>query len=616
MKIRLSFKARMVGSSVLVVLCTLACISFFLHRSLREQMISQLREVFEQRITFIKEAIEHSPSLELSPSSLDRLADRLGHQTGSRVTLLRPDGTVLGDSNLTPDEISSATKESSRPEIRGVLEKGKEWSIRPDLETDHEVMFLAEIIGELDHPLLIMRISRPMSDLDGKLGRVRRILFWSSLLGMILSLGVAWLVANHIFNPVTELTKTAMNISSGKLHHRLRRYPNHEIGDLGRALDRMADHLQEEIEAVTRARDRLEAILRGMVEGVLVTDSNGRITQANRALRELLDLQTHPLGRRPSEMVRNADLIEAVRQVAEGAPYSKLEIRTRGKHPRILEVEVAALPGEGPRSGVVAVFHDITERHRIEQMRRDFVANVSHELRTPLAAVRGAVETLLDGALEKPKYAKKFTEVINRQVKRLESLVLDLLNLARMESGEAGPSTDQVPLNSLIESSLSAVNELASARSVTLLKEIESAVVYVIGDPRMLEQALVNLLENAVKYTEGGGLVTLRVYDEKQEVHLAVTDTGMGISKEHLSRIFERFYRVNKDRSREMGGTGLGLAIVKHVAQAHGGRVEVDSFPGKGSTFTLVLPPLKHSGIPGNDYFPAGTVTDSNISSR
>ena len=249
------------------------------------------------------------------------------------------------------------------------------------------------------------------------------MVLWASLLGVVLSLGLAFFVSIQIFRPIKELTRVAAGISSGDLTQRLRRYPNHEIGELGRVFDRMADHLQEEIEEVTRARDRLEAILRGMVEGVLVTDSSERITLVNLALKRMLDIKTTPLGRMPYEIIRNADLIDALKAINMGAPSVSLEIRVFNPKPRTLQVEAASLPGDGQRSGVVAVFHDISERKRVEEMRKDFVANVSHELRTPLAAVKGAVETLMDGALENPKFSRKFIEIIGRHVERLENKI-------------------------------------------------------------------------------------------------------------------------------------------------------------------------------------------------
>ena len=292
----------------------------------------------------------------------------------------------------------------------------------------------------------------------------------------------------------------------------------------------------------------------------------------------------------PSEILRNPVLIETLQKVSQDTPYISTEIHTLGPPPRTLEVDVAPLTGEGPRTGVVAVFHDITERKALDDMRRDFVANVSHELRTPLSAIRASVETLMDGALKDPKFARQFTEVIDRHVLRLQKIVDDLLVLARLESKDSRPPMEQLKVNELAESALKAVTELAAARDVTLEHEISDDELTMKGDRHQLEQALVNLLDNAIKYSEAKGRVALRIIRQENQVEFSVTDTGVGIPQEHLSRIFERFYRVDKNRSRDLGGTGLGLSIVKHIAQVHGGRVDVNSSSGRGSIFRLIIP--------------------------
>ncbi|MEW5721779.1 MAG: ATP-binding protein [Thermodesulfobacteriota bacterium] len=578
------------GAAVLVVLLTLAFTAIFLQRSLREQSITQVRETLFQELAVLKEIVRDRWAPGRSPAESDHLADDLGARLNLRVTLVAPDGTVVGDSDVPLDRLGLLENHAGRPEIKTALAEGRGWSLRRSSTVALDLIYAAELLGNPGRPELVLRLAMPLAAFDRTMDRLWRLILWASVLGLLLSLGVAYLVSHHLSRPLRELTRTALNISAGDLTRRVRRYPKHEVGDLGRAFDQMADHLQEEIVQVTQARDRLEAILRGMVEGVLVTDAAGHITQANRVLHDMLDLETYPVGRTPAEILRSADLIEAFQRVAGGAPATSLEITTRGKNPRTLEVEIAALPGEGPRAGTVAVFHDVTERRRVDKMRRDFVANVSHELRNPLAAVKGAAETLLGGALEDKDAARRFAEAIHRQTLRLEGIVLDLLELARLESGGTPAVQDEFPVKTLIEASRAAVADLAAARGVALELDLPDPDLVLRGDFRELEQALVNLLDNALKYTDSGGRVTLAARREEGKVILRVTDTGVGIPAEHLPRIFERFYRVDKNRSRELGGTGLGLAIVKHVAQAHGGKVEVVSFPGRGSTFTLILP--------------------------
>jgi two-component system phosphate regulon sensor histidine kinase PhoR len=592
MKLRLSFQSWIFGACIIVVLSVLLFMTVFLEQSLQAAAVAEQEKIMRLKLAMARKIADPVVRSDASIPELDALAGRLAERFGLRVTLLRPDGRMVGDSSLSSDLWSREDDLLLTPEVGRLLDSPPS---RPPFDA---VMYNGFSLtgvttaGGEDVPLLIVRLHLPSIEPSATQELVYNAILWAGAFGMGISLVLAFFLAHQWYRPVRDLTRTALDISSGDLTQRLRRYPNHEIGDLGRAFDRMADHLQEEIEEVTRARDRLEAILRGMVEGVLVTDSHGRITHANRALRELVNLEAYPIGRTLSETIRNADLIEAVRRVIEGAPYADLEIRTLARNPRILRVEMAALPDQGDRAGVVAVFHDITELKRMEDMRRDFVANVSHEFRTPLAAIHGAVETLLSGALDNPKFARKFTGVIERHVKRLERLVIDLLDLARLESGQdKGPKKDvSVDLNQLAASCLAAVSDLAVSRQVTLKHEPAAQPLTVLGQARQLEQAVVNLLENAIKYTEPGGRVTLRVYRSHNDSVVEVSDTGIGIPPEYQNRIFERFYRVDTNRSREMGGTGLGLAIVKHVAQISGGRVELDSFPGRGSTFRLVFP--------------------------
>jgi len=590
LKPRFTFHNWIFGGCILVVLCTLAFVGIFLERSLREQIIRHLRDSLFHQVAVLGEVISDRWSQTDPLADSDKLAQFLGRKMGLRVTLISPGGLVVGDSEVPTEKVAGLENHADRPEIIQALAEGQGWSVRRSATLQQDYLYVAGLIGPPDRPRLIVRASLSLAESEAVLSRLKRLILWASLLGVILSLGAAFLVAQRISRPIKDLTRTVLNISSGDLAQRLHLYPNHEIGDLGRAFDQMADHLQEELEAVTQARDRLETVLRRMVEGVLVTDSTGRILMTNQSLRDLLGLIFNPLGRRPSEILRNAKLIEAFREVSAGSPYLSLEIETLTPGKRALEVHLAALPGEGPGSGVVAVFHDVTQRKRVEEMRRDFVANVSHELRTPLAAIRASVETLLDGALEKPQFARQFTEVIERQVRRIESIVFDLLALARLESGQEESHRENIIWAELVETVLGMVSELAHSRQVALKSEISPGLKEFRGNKRQVEQALVNLLDNALKYTEAGGEVTLKVYHRDHQVCLAVTDTGVGIAPEHHDRIFERFYRVDKNRSRELGGTGLGLAIVKHIAQAHGGKVEVESFPGRGSTFRLILP--------------------------
>jgi two-component system phosphate regulon sensor histidine kinase PhoR len=589
LKPRLSFQVWILGGCVLVVICTLIFVASLLQRSLTDQMVRQRRQALHQQLLLVKEMISQRRDAFDSIAVADVFADKLGKILNNRLTLIAPDGRVLGDSEVPASQVAVLENHANRPEVRDALAKGEGWSLRRSSTLGLDLLYLAEVLtGPDGRPQLILRLAVPLSELEKTVGRARRLIIGASFLGVLLALGVAYLVSRRISRPVEDLTRTARRITTGDLSLRVQRYPTNELGELGRAFDRMADHLQEEIRSLVRARDRLEAVLKGMVEGVMLLDQDGRVLLTNRALWRLLHLTEDAVGRTITEVVRNADLQETVQKVLAGEVHLSTEIQTLGRNPRILEVNVVGITGE--ELGAVAAFHDITESKRLEQVRRDFVANVSHELRTPLTAIRGSVETLLGGALDNVQYAGHFVVMIQRHVERLQRLLDDLLDLAKIESGETTPRQDRFQSTEFADTVLGTVGELAASRGVELSWELPREPLSLTGDRRQLEQAVVNLLDNAIKYSEPGGKVTLRIDRTDGRVQLAVSDTGIGIASQHLPRIFERFYRVDKGRSRELGGTGLGLAIVKHIVQAHGGNVQVESTPGRGTTFRIALP--------------------------
>lgn len=590
MKIRLSFQGWIFGGCFLVVLCTLIFVGIIVQHSVHERLMQSIREDMRTHLALASEIVRDRLPRPGDPALADALAGDLGKRLHLRVTLIRKDGVVLGDSKVPLKELPALENHASRPEVKRAMAAGTGSSVRHSSTLGLDLLYVAGKQKLQDGDTLVVRLALPLATIARGMDDVRHLIVVAILLGLMLSTGVAYLVARGISRPVKELTRTATAIAGGDLSRRFRRYPRHEVGELGRAFDQMAESLQKEIEAVRLARDRRAAILSAMREGVLVTDAEGGILLTNQALRNLLGLAEDPEGRPAAETIRNADLLEAMAAVRAGQPHVVAEMRTLGPERRILGINAVRITGEDPAGGCVAVLHDVTEQKRTEQVRRDFVANVSHELRTPLTAIRGSVDTLLGGALDSPPDAKRFCEMIARQVVRLDQLVKDILDLAAIESGEGERRGEEITAAELAESMLATVSDLAKTRQVELRTELPEGGLSFRGDRRALEQAALNLLDNAVKYTPSGGRVTLSIVREGDMVRIDVADTGMGIAPDQQSRIFERFYRVDKNRSRELGGTGLGLAIVKHTAKALGGRVELQSAPGKGSTFSLLIP--------------------------
>jgi two-component system, OmpR family, phosphate regulon sensor histidine kinase PhoR len=330
----------------------------------------------------------------------------------------------------------------------------------------------------------------------------------------------------------------------------------------------------------------LAAALEGIADGVWITDATGAVVRHNAALRRLLDAGEEVVGKRPLFLVRKGELHEAVLRACSGGNSSVVEVVMEGPRPRVLEVQVAPL-GDG-LPGSAAVFRDVTDLKRLERVRQDFVANVSHELRTPIAAILGYAETLQSGALTDAVHGPQMVDIIHRQSERLSELVTDLLELSRLDAGERPLAVGSVAVGEVVARAAEAVEPRAAAKHITITRSVPAGLA-ARGDAKALEQVLVNLLDNAVKYTPEGGSVELTAQNEASRVQLSVRDTGLGIEAKHLPRLFERFYRVDRGRSREMGGTGLGLSIVRHLVSAMGGDVRVQSQLGLGSTFTVTL---------------------------
>ena len=427
---------------------------------------------------------------------------------------------------------------------------------------------------------------------------VRRSFLFSSFLSLIVIIPLAYFLAKSLTHPILEVTKKAIQLVSSNFGGEIQVRSMDELRSLSKAIGEIGTQLRNKIEEISNEKDYLQTILRGMTEGVLVVDGRARILMVNNALRQLLALSSDVSDRMPVEIIRNAELEEAIRKAIRVGESISLELDINKSGEKTIEVSVVSIhpsrtrmeeDSEGIR-GAVAVFHDITRLKQLEKIRQDFVANVSHELRTPLTTIKGYAETLLDGALKEDQ-AFQFVQVIQRHTDRLTKIVEDLLMLSKIETKEFQLKMEMISLPNLIDDIIDFVRKPAEKKKISLSRHDIPSSLAVRADRSYLEQILINLLDNAIKYTpEGGRVIVSAGEKDSKDVQFSIEDNGIGIPKEDLSRIFERFYRVDKGRSKELGGTGLGLSIVKHLVQAHGGRVWVESQLGKGSTFYFTLP--------------------------
>jgi two-component system phosphate regulon sensor histidine kinase PhoR len=544
------------------------------------------RDLFTRLSLVVRDAEQLAPGAGFE--AWDHLADDLGKRSGDRVTFIGTDGVVLGDTDVSVEGLSKVENHASRPEVVEALHARPGASTRYSITTGQQMMYVTlPVPGPGGAPKVIARLATPLVAVEQAEQQVRHILGF----GVLLALGVAVLMssvaASFMSRALQGITQAARRMSAGDLEVRTRLAGNDEIAELGRTLDTLANNLSNTLHDLRAERDLLGRILESMQEGVMVLDGQRRILLMNPSLRRMLLVSGEVVGRSPIEVIRNADLDAMLEQVATKREAGSGEIELGGLRPRRLTVHATLL--SGGTGGVAVVFVDVTDMRKLETMRRDFVANVSHELRTPITAVRSAAETLQRSAMNQPAMAARFLEMIERNAERLQVLVEDLLDLSKIESKAYRPKSEPVELAQVAQQVLTLLRPRADARRMKFASDIPRDLPHVVGDAHAIEQVLTNLVENAVKYCPDGSSVTVRATTLEGRVRVAVADTGQGIDAKHLPRLFERFYRVDKGRSRDMGGTGLGLSIVKHLVEAMGGTVGVESVLGRGTTFTFSL---------------------------
>jgi two-component system phosphate regulon sensor histidine kinase PhoR len=421
--------------------------------------------------------------------------------------------------------------------------------------------------------------------------------FLSSFLSFIIVAILAYIFLISLTQPIKDLIEILKRLTKDELKKEVHTFSKDELSTLAKTIHEMGVQSRDRIEEITIEKDYLQTVLKGMAEGVLVVDERGRIIMINEAIQNLFSLSSEVVDKTPLEVIRNSELEGAIHEAIRDGKNSSFELPLPSSLGKIFEVNVVGIHpssggnhemGRGMR-GAVAVFHDISRLKELEKIRQDFVANVSHELRTPLTTIKGYAETLLEGAL-KEEVAFQFVQVIKRQSDRLTKIVEDLLALSKIELKEFQLKIEILPFPELVEDVLRYIQEAAEKKKISISLEIPTSLM-VKADRNYLEQILINLIDNAIKYGQEGGKITVSAVQRNQrEVEISVSDNGIGIPQEDLPRIFERFYRVDKGRSQELGGTGLGLSIVKHLVQAHKGKVWAESSLGEGSTFYFTLP--------------------------
>src|SRR5262245_10013962 len=563
--------------------------SVYVSRALEEQAVGRLQGALVTQAGLLQDVF--APLLDASPKEavLQARAQRYARILGARLTLIAADGTVLAESDR--DFVREMENHVGRPEVRQALDGRIGSDVRRSATLGRDLLYVAVPLERPGKPRTAIRLALPTQDVDEARALVRRTVIGGGFLAVCVAVVLGLFVSRRVTRPLRGMEEAARRMAEGDLAQTVPVAGTDEIAELGVALNRTAVALREKIERLGDEQAKVRTILDGMIEGVVALDDRGRLLFLNPAARAMFGVENGtPEGRSFLEVIRQKGLLDLVNEVRASDAPARHELELGPPVNRVVAARGAPL-GLGPdASGVLLVLHDVTELRRLERVRSEFVANVSHELRTPLTCIKGYLETLLDGALDDQAYARRFLEVAGTHAERLDRLIDDLLELTNIESGRVTLVPMSLDLGDVV-AGVAAMFERQTTQSGQTLERVVPAGLTVHADRDRLVQILVNLVDNAVKFTPEGGQI--RIESEAGpdgRVEVRVCDTGIGIPSTDLPRITERFYRVDKTRSREIGGTGLGLAIVKHLVQAHGGELRIESTLGHGTTVSFTLP--------------------------
>jgi two-component system phosphate regulon sensor histidine kinase PhoR len=539
-----------------------------------------MREVFESRL-----GTGHPDAAEIN-----RLCHDLAKKTGLRITVIGPGGTVIGESDKPESKLRNIENHLQRPEVQQALQEGVGSATRHSATIGVDLLYVAVPVRD-DKLVGIVRVAMPLVEIQRTTARVlHTVVVAIVLVGLAMAPVLYWL-SRRVTRPILQMCEVAEHVARGDFTEKAPVKASGELGDLAAALNDMSSQLAARIRELSEEKADLGAILAGMTEGVLVVRPDGRIRLTNQALRSPFAISDEAAGKTVLEAFCNVPLQELVNEVIQKGDVAARELTFLTPNECAYELSATRLQDhQGALTGVIVVFHDITRMRQFENTRKEFVANVSHELRTPLSIIKGYVETLLDEQPPDEQTARQFLQTVQRHSRRLEALIADLLSISALESQQGRLNFEPVSMCAAAQSVVDELARQASERSVAVSVEIPDSVSAVRADARRLHQVLFNLIDNAIKYTPSGGHVTIRAGEKDEFIETTVADDGPGIAAEHLPHVFERFYRVDKARSRELGGTGLGLSIVKHIVQSHTGRVWAESQLEKGSTFHFTLP--------------------------
>jgi two-component system phosphate regulon sensor histidine kinase PhoR len=581
---------KIMGALTGLILLVVGASGVLVERGLRERTTATIKLELEHQAKLFAQLVS---GVRLDAANADRLqaiTRAASDAVDVRITVIDASGRIIADSDVPFGEIEQLANHADRPEVIEAGTDGFGYGIRRSDTLKRELLYVALRLENPTGRPGFVRLSVDLDQLDKAAADLRRELVLAGLMGLVVALGLSYGLSLLSLRPISELREVVMDIAEGKLERRLRWESKDERGEIAASINRLARQLRDSADEAMREKTQLEAVLSSMVEGVLVIDREGRVLLVNPRAQEMLSIWGDWRGRPVPEIIRFAEVDQALQDAADSDGLVVRELQIESDKKRTLLMHATGFPQTDPRDGTVAVFHDVSELRRVDAVRRDFIANASHELRTPLTSIQGFSDTLAKSDVSLEQRAQ-YLDVIARNARRMSALIDDLLTLSRIEGGRFVLEPSELDVRRVVETVLEDFQPRFAERAIEAHLHA-GAIPACFADHSALEQILSNLLSNAARYSNAGSRLDLTLEPIDGFVEFRVRDTGIGIPKEDLGRIFERFYRVDASRSRALGSTGLGLSIVKHLVSAMGGEIRVESEPGNGSEFTFTLPSI------------------------
>ena len=589
MKIR-SFKLKLIFSYIFVILVSFGFIAFFLDKNLEENSLQDIKSSLVNQAYLIESQISAENLRKENIDYLNSLVKTLSPKIKCRITIVNNKGKVLADSQKSPEEVLEMENHANRPEMKEALsgKVGEETHYSATLKID--MLYIALPIRDKDEITGVVRLALPLANVQLMLSVVRKAIIFSIFFALGLAFVLGSILATGVIKPINRIIHVSRIFSQGDFSHKIFLDSKDEIGELASTLNKMAQDIEDKIKEIETQNQKLAAIFNSMIEGVIVVDKVEHIISVNPTIEKIFGILNKDVeGKVFLEAIRNNDIAEVISATLKRGEYVSNEIALIYPVRRVFGVNATPIFDNKVISGCLVVVHDITEIRRLETVRSDFVANVSHELKTPLTSIKGFVETLLEGALNDKENNRNFLKIIQEHTERLNSLVDDLLSLSHLESKEITLNKKSFNLRSQLEEVISGFKSQLKKMGIDIKNELPASI-SINADKDRIEQVFTNLIDNAIKFNKEKGFVRIFSEEINGKVKITVEDSGIGIPEKDIPRIFERFYRVDKARSRELGGTGLGLSIVKHIVELHGGSVSVESTEGLGSKLWFILP--------------------------